>query len=710
MTSCERTALTAIVVAASAVCALIVWWRLPDSSAVPDFATVRARWQPSESYLLDRNGVLLDSTRMDYGVRRFGWVALDSISTALIDAVVAAEDHRFWIHHGVDWWAVLGALRDNLTGVRRRGASTITMQLAAMLDPSIARHRRGWSDKLAQVRTAVRIESRWSKPQILEAYLNLLDFRGELQGIDAATRLLAGKLPSGLSVAESLVLAALLPAPAMGTENVAARACVRAHAVRSTPTCSAITATTHTMLDRAAHLTDASDLAPDLAGALLQRPGQRLLTTLDANVQRMARDVMRNHLAGLAPHNVRDGAALVVDNATGDVLAYIGSAGPQSRARHVDGVSAHRQAGSTLKPFLYGLALEQRYLTNASLLDDSPISLDTATGVYLPQNYDRDFKGLVSVRTALGSSLNVPAVRTLVLVGVEAFRDRLHAVGYSGITHDGEFYGYSLALGSAEVSLWEQVNAYRTLARGGLASPLRLRADEPTVPPSRVSPAVASFLVTDVLSDRAARVATFGLDNHLNTGFWSAVKTGTSKDLRDNWCIGFTDRYTVGIWVGNFEGDSMRAVSGVTGAAPAWHDIVAALHARGDSHAPAPPAGVNRAAVTFDGGIEPPRQEWFAMGTELAAVAPVPSRAARAHIASPGNGLIIAIDPDMPPQHQRVPLLARGTTKQLAFRLDGIAIGPADTQLMWMPRAGAHQLALVGPSGTVIDQVLFTVR
>ncbi len=695
---------------AAALCALAFWLRSPDAAAVPDFATVRARWQPSEAYLLDRDGVLLDSARMDYGVRRFDWISLDSISPALIEAVIAAEDHRFWTHHGVDWYAVAGALRDNLSGAHRRGASTITMQLAAMIDPSIARYRRGWSDKFAQVRTAQVIESHWSKAQILEAYLNLLDFRGELQGVDAAARLLAGKLPSGLSVPESLVLAALLPAPALNAARIAARACGRARALHAAPGCDAITATTHTLLDRAAHLTEAADLAPDLAGELLEQPGQRLVTTLDANVQRVARDVMRNHLAGLALHNVRDGAALVVDNASGDVLAYVGSAGPESRARHVDGVRAHRQAGSTLKPFLYGLALENRYLTPASLLDDSPISLDTATGVYLPQNYDRDFKGLVSVRTALASSLNVPAVRTLVLVGVEAFRDRLHALGYSGIIQDGEFYGYSLALGSAEVSLWEQVNAYRTLARGGFASPLRLLADEPTVPPSRELPAVASFLIGDILSDRAARVATFGLDNHLNTDFWSAVKTGTSKDLRDNWCIGFTDRYTVGIWVGNFEGDSMRTVSGVTGAAPAWHDIIAALRTTHGSRAPSPPLGVRRIAVTFDGGVEPPRNEWFAAGTELTTVAPVPTHAARTHIASPGNGLIIAIDPDIPSQRQRVPLLARGTTKQLAFRLDGAAIGPADTPLMWAPRTGAHRLALVDAAGSVIDQVLFTVR
>jgi penicillin-binding protein 1C len=701
-----------IAIAAGVALASAVLWQL--YGAVPvgiaDFATVRARWQPSEAYLLDHDGVLLDSARIDYGVRRFDWIALGAISTALIDAVIDGEDRRFWSHHGVDWRSAIGAARDNLTGERRRGASTITMQLAVMLDPAGARTHRSWLDKIEQVRAARAIESSWTKPQILEAYLNLLGFRGELEGIDAAARLLAGKVPSGLSAPESLVLAALLPEPGADMPRITARACARAQLTRSTVSCEEIEATARKMFDRAAHLPDTADLAPDLARSLLERPGERLVTTLDANVQTLARDVMKGHLDGLAAHNVRDGAALVVDNETGNVLAYVGSAGPASRARHVDGVRAHRQAGSTLKPFLYSLALERRYVTNASLLDDSPVSLDTGTGVYLPQNYDRDFKGLVSVRTALGSSLNVPAVRTLVLVGVEAFRDRLHWLGYSGITQDGEFYGYSLALGSAEVSLWEQVNAYRTLARGGVASPLRLRADDPAQSPSRIVAADASFLVTDILSDRAARVATFGLDNNLNTAFWSAVKTGTSKDLRDNWCIGFTDRYTVGVWVGNFEGDSMRDVSGVTGAAPAWHDIIVALSAQWGSRPPSAPPGVVQTQVTFAPAVEAPRREWFAPGTELATIATVPEHAARTHIASPGNGLVIALDPDIPPERQRVPLLARGGTERLAFSLDGATVGPADEQVLWSPRAGAHRLALVDASGAVVDQVLFTVR
>ncbi len=586
------------------------------------------------------------------------------------------------------------------------------MQLAAMIDPASAGHssRRGWYQKLVQARAARAIESTWTKTEILEAYLNLLGFRGELEGIDAAAHLLAGKAPSGLSTPESLLLAALLPAPSASPERITRRACAHAQSLGSAATCDEIEASARTLFDRAAHLSQDATLAPDLARALLDHPGQRLETTLDADVQTMTLGVMNDHLRGLALHNVRDGAALVVDNESGDVLAYVGSAGSASHARHVDGVRAHRQAGSTLKPFLYQLALERRHLTNASLLDDAPVNLDTATGVYLPQNYDHDFKGLVSVRTALGSSLNVPAVRTLVLVGVEAFRDRLNALGYSGISEDGEFYGYSLALGSAEVSLWEQVNAYRTLARGGLATPLRLRANDPTLAQVRKLAADATFLVTDILSDRAARVATFGLDNNLNTAFWSAAKTGTSKDMRDNWCIGYTDRYTVGVWVGNFEGDSMRDVSGVTGAAPAWHDIMVALHAKQRSRAPVEPHGVTQVAIAFEPPVEPPRREWFVAGTELSTVTTVPERAERSRIAAPGNGLIIAIDPDIPADRQRVPLRARGATAQLAFRMDGVSLGAADSQLLWPPSTGAHRLALVDASGGVVDQVLFTVR
>jgi penicillin-binding protein 1C len=379
-----------------------------------------------------------------------------------------------------------------------------------------------------------------------------------------------------------------------------------------------------------------------------------------------------------------------------------------------------------LKPFLYELAIERGYLNASSLLDDSPISLDTASGVYLPQNYDKEFKGLVSVRTALASSLNVPAVRTLVLTGVEPFRDRLHSLGYDGITQSGDFYGYALALGAPEVSLWEQVQAYRTLARGGEFGEIALRKRD-AGPGKQAFSAAAAFIVADMMSDRSARTVTFGLDNYLNTPFWSAVKTGTSKDMRDNWCIGFSRRYTVGVWVGNFEGDSMHDVSGVTGAAPVWRQLMSALHANTPSMAPPVPAGVSVAQARFTPAVEASRREFYlsakdelptgAAAVSLAGVggvvnniAAISAKGEIAHISSPANGMVIALDPDIPPAFQRVPLTANGVSEGMVFKLNGAVVGQANGDVLWSPKAGSHLLALEDSAGHTLDRAHFIVR
>jgi penicillin-binding protein 1C len=449
-----------------------------------------------------------------------------------------------------------------------------------------------------------------------------------------------------------------------------------------------------------------------VARQLLRGAGERVVTTLDGGMQRLATSSLARQLARVGPRNVRDGAVLVVDTATGDVLAYVGSARATSRAAEVDGVRALRQAGSTLKPFLYGLALERGYLTAASLLDDSPLNLDTANGLYIPQNYDRDFKGPVSVRTALGNSLNVPAVRTLLLTGVDDFRERLSSLGYTDISREGDYYGFSLALGSAEVSLWQQARAYRTLALGGRGGPLRLRAGEPR-PASSAATSMsgpASFVVADVLADPAARLLTFGPGNLLDTPYWSAVKTGTSKDMRDNWCVGFSSRYLVAIWVGNFEGDSMHDVTGVTGAAPVWAELMAALHRDARATPPAPPAGLTRQQVAFTPGHEPARLEWFVTGTERAVVEAAGEARTLPRISSPAHATVIALDPDIPTPAQKVPLRARGDVAGLSFHLDGVALGQAVRPVLWSPVSGVHRLALVDATGRTVDRIQFTVH
>jgi len=680
-------------------------WTAPP--AMPGYAKARGDWRSSEAWLRDRNGRLLDMIRVDYSVRRLDWVPLDHIAPALRDAVIAGEDRRFRSHDGVDWHGLGGSAWAGLHGRHRRGASTLTMQLAGFLAPELGDPgTRNLRSKLRQMRAAWAIEDHWSKDQILEAYLNLASFRGESQGVAAASRALFGKAPDMLDRDQALLLAALLPSPQADPGTVAHRACRIGHL----PDCTMILAEAEAMTAPAQAMADDPNLAPHLATRLLTRSGETVTTTLDARVQMIAATALRHQLLGLGAERARDGAVVVVDNRTGDVLAYVGGIGGYSTAAHVDNADAPRQAGSTLKPFLYGQAIERGYLTAASILDDSPVELDTASGLYVPKDYDHDYKGPVSVRTALAGSLNVPAVRALLVDGVEDFRDRLWDVGYRGLTEDGDYYGYSLALGSAEVTLLQQAAAYRALSDGGRYLPLRLRAEDPVGKRRQVMVPAAAWVVGDILADADARAVTFGLDSALRLPFWAAAKTGTSKAMRDNWCVGFSDRFTVAVWVGNAEGDSMTRVSGTSGAAPVWREVMLALNRDRPSRAPQRLPGVEARAVRFAGNVEPPRTDFFLAGTGQTMLEQAPPAARRPHIVSPVSGAVYALDPDIPADRQRIRFAAIGAVAGERWRLDARDLGDAQTSPAILPPPGAHRLALIGSDGRAQDQVLFTVR
>lgn len=687
-------------------------WVATWPPSMPAYEQVRADWQPSESWLYDRDGQLLDSIRVDFSRRRLAWVPIRQISRQLRASVIAAEDRGFGLHRGVDWPAVFGSIRARLEGKRARGASTITMQLAGFLAPDLAQPgTRGLWDKARQMRAAMAIERSWTKDQILEAYLNLAGFRGEAQGIMAASQSLFGKPPTQLSPDEAAILTALLPDPQAAPAIIARRACRIARLVNDgIEGCAQIVARTAEALGPARMFATDPNLAPHLATRLLARPGMRVATTLDRSIQRIANAALSRQLIGLGDQRARDGAVIVVDNRTGDVLAYVGGVGGGSTAAQVDGANAPRQAGSTLKPFLYAAAIEHRYLTAASILDDSPVQLDTASGLYVPQNYDRAFKGPVSARSALAGSLNVPAVRTLLLIGVEPFRDLLWDMGYHGLTEDGDYYGFSLALGSAEVTLLEQANAYRALANGGRWSPLRLATAEPAAVARAIINPAAAWIVADMMADPGARARTFGLDSALRLPFWAAVKTGTSKAMRDNWCIGFSDRYTVAVWIGNLEGDSMRAVSGTSGAAPVWREVMLVLHRDHPGAPPRPPAGIEAQSISFAGSIEPPRREYFLAGTGQTRLAQAPPEAIRPHIAAPITGTVFALDPDIPIDRQRIRVVVAGSVVTHRLQLDKKDLGLAGAGPLLLPVPGLHRLTLVDAEGKVIDQVRFSVR
>jgi penicillin-binding protein 1C len=686
----------------------------PTLAALPSFEAARAAYRPSDAWLLDRHGEPVAVLRIDAKARRLPWAPLPEIAPALQKAVLLSEDKRFLEHAGVDWQAAAAGAWNNLWQEKTRGASTLSMQLVGLLDAERQRQgRRGWFEKLDQAVAALRLERHWSKPQILEAYLNLAPFRGELVGIAALSRGLFDKAPDGLDEAESALAAALLRAPNAAPAVVARRACVLLQEARREAFCRDLDLLAEMRLGRVLQRADTTPvLAPHLARRLLSQPGQRRTSTLDAATQRFAAETLRRQLGALTRHNVADGAVVVIDNASGAVLAWVGSSGPLSEAPAVDGVMAPRQAGSTLKPFLYGLAFERRHLTPASLIEDAPLALPTGNGLYAPQNYEPDYRGRVSARAALGGSLNVPAVKTLLRIGADDFAERLRRFGFDSLVERGDWYGHSLALGSADVTLLALANAFRTLANGGQWTPLRLATDLvlPGVSHRALSPQ-AAFLVADILADRGARAGTFGLESWLATPYWSAAKTGTSKDMRDNWCIGFSRRFTVAVWVGNASGAAMHEVSGITGAAPVWREIMDWLpRGETDGRPLAAPAGVVKRDIRFEPPVEPPRTEWFLAGTELERVRGA-SAEALARISYPTNGAVIALDPDIPPGRQRIALqLSAVAAPGWRWRIHDQWLGRADQPQSWLPQPGRHQLALVDARGGEIESVSFEVR
>ncbi|AEC19900.1 penicillin-binding protein 1C [Pusillimonas sp. T7-7] len=696
-------------------------------SAEPTYQEVKAAYRSSDILVFDRSGRLLDRVRIDFQGRRGDWIALKDISVALQRAVILSEDKRFYEHAGVDWQAMVAAAWGNLVQGQRRGASTLSMQLLGLIDEQYSRGPGGRSvvQKIDQAWQARYLEEQWTKSQILEAYLNLAAFRGELIGVDALSRVLFQKYPSGLNARESALAAVFLRAPNAPHPVLVKRACVLLGDMGLPQDCQGLSDfVALTLMRSAGPWADSRQMAPHYARlGLTQRrdagnvpDGSALHTTLDADLQRYALHSVSRHVQELGMQSVRDAAVVVQDNHTGEVLAYVGSSGDLSAASRVDHARALRQAGSTLKPFLYAQAIGQERLTAVSLLNDRPLNLPTGNGLYIPQNYDKHFSGWVSVRTALASSLNIPAVRTLLMVTPDAFARRLLRLGLP-LDQSGDFYGYSLALGSADVSLLSLTNAYRALANLGQYSTPRFTAQgvEPEI--EQVMPPGAAWIVGDILSDRQARARTFGLDSVLSTPFWTAVKTGTSKDMRDNWCLGWSDRYTVGVWVGNSGGASMRDVSGVSGAGPIWHDLMSYLHRRQGSVQPDMPEGVSTSPVVFQDGLEPERQDFFLGDTAVSQVHLaedyiLPGQGSP-RILTPASDTILALDPDIPATHQlagfQAANVAAGTATRVQWQVDGELVGWGG-KAHWAPRPGQHVVRLLDERGRVLDQVKINVR
>ena len=540
----------------------------------------------------DRNGQLLREvlSRADGRAR---WVPLQRISPHLVHATLAGEDQRFYEHGGVDMVAMGRAVGTSLAaGEVVSGGSTVTMQLARLVS-GVPRTLVG---KAKQVVLAWRLEDRLTKRQILWHYLNRAPYGNGAFGVEAAARRYLAKPASQLSLAEAALLSALPRSPAgYNPYRNRARLLKRQRYILSLMRQQGRITAAQLRLARAEAIDWRAARRPFLAPHFTRRvladralaSATYLRTTLHLPLQRKVETAVRETIARLEAQGVTNAAVLVVDNATGGVLAHVGSAAffDAERSGQVDGAAALRQPGSTMKPFTYAMALE-RGKTAASLLQDLPTHFTTERGDYAPRNYDNTFHGPVRLRVALGSSYNVPAVRVAEYVGVDRLLTCLRALGFASLTQSGRHYGLGLTLGNGEVTLRELVAAYAALARGGELLPLhtvlRARAVDgralplPRPAARRVLSRQAAYVITHVLSDPMARLPAFGRRTPLSVGFPAAVKTGTSKDFRDNWTVGYTPRVTVGVWVGNFDGRSMHNVSGITGAGPLWAEVMSA--------------------------------------------------------------------------------------------------------------------------------------
>ncbi len=593
--------------------------------SLPYFAPIRAKdlvQTQQAAEFTDRNGLPL-GTILTRDQNHTVSVSLAQVSPQFLQAIVAAEDQRFYQHGALDERAIARSLLEALQAKQIvSGASTITMQLARMLDNS----PRTAQAKLQEIWTSWRLTAGMSKAEILQAYLNRLPMGSNIYGVEAASRIYFGVPASNLTLAQASLLAAIpndpnrlnpydhLLALKKRQSYVLDRMVQDGYITRAQSDRAHTEATA--LQSRQQGIVAAPHFLFWLANQLPANHPAQVRTTIDRPLQQFVEAQMLQVVRSLAPHNAHHAAVLVLDNQTGDVLAYVGSPDYFARTQlgQNDGVQALRQPGSTLKPFLYQLALENRTIQPNTILADVPTRYAIpGARLYSPSDYSETFQGPVRVRLALANSLNVPAVKTLEKVGVSKFLDRLHQLGFNHLTQTPEHYGLGLTLGSGEVSLWELARAYLTLARQGNSTELRVQNVEsnqssPNSAPRtqnsklKISPSETLrvgkaspkdlqnsklplppspstwLLITDMLSDRHARSRAFGVDSLLALPFAAAVKTGTSSDYRDTWTVGFTTKYTVAVWVGNFDSAPMQKVSGVMGAAPLWNRIMLHLH------------------------------------------------------------------------------------------------------------------------------------
>jgi penicillin-binding protein 1C len=535
----------------------------------------------------DRSGRALRVLPAPDGVKR-EWAPLRDIPAGALRIFIQAEDRRFYFHPGVDLISAAGsALRNLRAGRVISGASTITMQLARLIRPRLP----GLGGKIAEAWDALRLETRLGKREILELWLNGIPFGSNVEGLSAMTRARFGVPLAQLDDPRAALLAVIPRRPsrydpainpgaaaeAAFSLSLRCRLGLNEDAIRG----AALEAARRDMPEKAPFY------APHFTGRLAamgprgEAPGQipaqgTLRSTLDLELQSYAEERLETELSMLSRNRVSNGAILAIENETGAVRVYVGSASwfDEDRGGKIDGVRVLNQPGSCLKPFLYALALDSGF-SPAQILPDLP-TVFGGREAYIPSNFNRRFNGPVRFRLALASSLNIPAVYLLERLGVGAFEDYLISLGFDSVVRGGN--GTGLALGNAEVSLEALVRGFSVFPRGGSLPDLRWLENSPGAPSGEpLMSSYAAALIADILSDRASRFVGFGPAPALATEFESMFKTGTANQFQHIWALGATERFTVGVWMGNFSGETVVGRTGSSIPAKIAADLLKAL-------------------------------------------------------------------------------------------------------------------------------------
>ncbi|PWU23284.1 penicillin-binding protein [Candidatus Cerribacteria bacterium 'Amazon FNV 2010 28 9'] len=657
--------------------ALLVFGGYEFFKDIPSPTKLKSQSFPVSTKIFDRNGTLLYEI---YADRNRTPIKLSDLPPYVYQASIAIEDKNFYQHHGFDFLGMIRALGNTFFHQSLQGGSTITQQL---VKTSLLTSQRTITRKIKEALLTVATETLYSKNDILEMYVNNIPYGGTAWGIEAAAHTYFGKDAKDLTLAEAALLAGLPASPTTYSpfgshpdQAVRRQKEVLARMVDS----KFITQdqANQAMQQPLKFATDAINIkAPhfvfyvkdilenEYSDQLIERGGLRVYTTLDLNIQEQAEASISAELKKLKNYRIGNAAALVTDPKTGEILAMVGSQNyfDATHDGQVNVTIRDRQPGSSIKPLNYVTAFETKKLTPASMMLDIPTCFNvTGQAPYCPVNYDGAFHGAIQERFALGNSLNIPAVKTLAVNSLQTFMATASAMGISTWS-DPSHYGLSLTLGGGEVTMTDMATAYGVLANEGVRVNLQpiLRVEDYTgkvyqsynpdetstqvdeltagngdpVPVSQVNPntevqrvlhRAPTYLISHILLDNGSREAEFGPNSALVVpGQVVSVKTGTTNDIRDNWTIGYTPHFLTAVWVGNNDNTPMNQalVSGITGAAPIWNDIMRFVLKNQKPTWPDQPSDIVNANICVVTGLLPnpaspcqTRSEFFWNGTQ----------------------------------------------------------------------------------------------